>query len=77
MKRYFLITCLRGHAGTGHSTDITFAQEAENLIRAMDMVKRMPSVKHTRCILSGKEITAAEYNNYRKVSAYKRANGFF
>lgn len=73
MKRYFLITCHRGHCGNGHSSTITFAFEAKNLIEAMDMGKRMPSVKHTRMIMSGKEISIDEYNEYRKINAYERS----
>lgn len=76
MKRYFLITCHRGHCGVGHSTAITFAFEAKNLIDAMDMGKKMPSVKHTRMIMSGKEITEEEYHEYRKINAYQRATQF-
>ena len=73
MKRYFLITCHRGHCGNGHSSAITFAFEAKNLIEAMDMCKRMPSVKHTRMIMAGKEITEEEYNDYREINAYQRS----
>ena len=73
MKRYFLITCHRGHCGNGHSSAITFAFEAKNLIEAMDMGKRMPSVKHTRMIMAGKEITEEEYNDYREINAYQRS----
>lgn len=72
--KYFLITCPRGHCGSGRHTTITFAFKAKNLLDAMDMAKRMPSVKHTRGILMGKEITAAEYTEYRAKSAYERAN---
>lgn len=71
--RYFLITCHRGHCGFGHSSSITFAFEAKNLIDAMDMGKRMPSVKHTRMIMSGKEITHEEYVAYRQINAYERS----
>ena len=73
MKRYFLITCHRGHCGNGHSSAITFAFEAKNLIDAMDMGKRMPSVKHTRMIMAGKEISFEEYTEYRAVNAYERS----
>ena len=73
MKRYFLITCHRGHCGYGHSTPITFAFEANNLIEAMDMGKKMPSVKHTRMIMFGKEISFEEYTEYRAVNAYERS----
>lgn len=70
--RYFKVTCHRGHCGIGRSTEITFAFEARNLLEAMDKAKRMPSVKHTRVIIQGVEITREAYAEYRKVSAYKR-----
>ncbi len=72
MKRYFMVTCSRGHMGTGNSTEIKFAICAENLLRACDIARKMPSVKHTRMVLSGIEITEQEYKEYRKQSAYKR-----
>lgn len=70
--RYFFVTCHRGHCGIGHSTEIKFAISAANLIEAMDKAKRMPSVKHTRMIIAGAEITKAEYLEYTRVSAYER-----
>ncbi len=70
--RYFLVTCHRGHCGVGRSTEITFAIAARNLLEAMDKAKRMPSVKHTRMIIQGKEITLQAFQEYRTVSAYKR-----
>ena len=73
MKRYFKVTCHRGHCGTGHSTDITFVFVADNLLQAMDKAKRMPSVKHTRLIINGTEITETEYNDRRTKSAYEKA----
>lgn len=73
--KYYLITCHRGHCGIGHSTEITFAIAAKNLLSAMDKAKKMPSVKHTRMICNGREITEAQYKEYRKVSAYARFNG--
>ena len=73
--RFFLITCHRGHCGRGHSTEITFAIQAANLIMAQDKAKRMPSVKHSRGILMGREITEEEYYERRKISAYDRVYG--
>ena len=72
--RYFIVMCHRGHCGTGHSTEIKFAIKANNLIEACDKAKKMPSVKHTRMAIYGKEITEKEYNEYRQVSAYKKFN---
>jgi hypothetical protein len=38
----------------------------------MDLAKAMPGVKHSATVLQCKEISYAEYIEYRKVSAYKR-----
>lgn len=70
--KYYLVMCHRGHCGTGHSTEIQFAIEARNLLDACDIAKKMPSVKHTRMIICGREITKEEYTEYRKISAYDR-----
>lgn len=74
MLKYFMIICHRGHCGCGHSTEIKFAICAKNLLDACDKAKRMPSVKHTRMAIYGREITEQEYHEYRKISAYQRAN---
>ena len=71
---YYFITCQRGHCGNGHSTDIKFAIEAKNLLAACDKARRMPSVKHTKMAIYGREITEQEYTEFRKVSAYERFN---
>ena len=73
MSKYFLITCHRGHCGTKRSTAITFAFKATNLLEAADMAKKMPSVKHTRGIINGREISESEYVAFRARSAYSRA----
>ena len=70
--KFYMVMCHRGHCGVGHSTEIKFAITAKNLLEACDIACRMPSVKHTRMAIYGKEITEAEYNEYRKVSAYER-----
>ncbi len=73
--KFFMIVCHRGHCGCGNSTEIKFAIAARNLLEAMDKARKMPSVKHTRLALYGKEITYEEYTSYRQVSAYKRFGG--
>lgn len=70
--KFYLVTCHRGHCGTGHSVDITFAFRARNLLDACDSARSMPGVKHTRLVISGREITEFEYIEYTKVSAYHR-----
>jgi len=72
--KFYMVMCHRGHCGTGHSTEIKFAFRAKNLLEAMDKAKQMPSVKHSRPIISGKEITEQEYLKIREVSAYAKFN---
>lgn len=72
--KFYMVMCHRGHCGVGHSTEIKFAIAANNLLEACDMAKRMPSVKHTRMAIYGKEITEEEYKDYRAISAYERFN---
>ena len=72
--KFYMVMCHRGHCGNGHSTEIKFAIRAENLLDAIDKARRMPSVKHTRMAIYGKEITETEYNEYSQVSAYERFN---
>ena len=70
--KFYMVMCHRGHCGIGHSTEIKFAITANNLIEACDIARRMPSVKHTRIAIYGKEITEQEFNEYRQISAYER-----
>lgn len=72
--KFYMIMCHRGHCGVGHSTEIKFAIAANNLLEACDKARRMPSVKHTRMVIYGKEITEQEYIEYRQISAYNRFN---
>ena len=72
--KFYMVMCHRGHCGVGHSTEIKFAIRANNLLEACDKARKMPSVKHTRLAIYGKEITEQEYNEYRQVSAYERFN---
>lgn len=70
--RYYRVTCKHGHCGNGRYQPISFVFGATNAIRAMDLAKAMPGVKHSATVLQCKEISYAEYIEYRKVSAYKR-----
>lgn len=72
-KKCFLVTCHRGHCGTKQSTTITFAIRADNLLTATKIARKMPSVKHSKGIICGKEVSELEYHEYRKKSAYERA----
>lgn len=70
--KFYMITCVRGHAGNGKSTDIKFAIAAENMVHACKIAQKMPSVKHTRIVAYGVEITETEFLQYRQISAYDR-----
>ena len=64
--KFYMVMCHRGHCGTGHGTEIKFAIRANNLLEACDKARRMPSVKHSRMAIYGKEITEQEYREYRE-----------
>ena len=70
--KFYMITCVRGHAGNGKSTDIKFAIAAEDMVKACAIARKMPSVKHTRMVAYGREITEEEFLEYRQISAYER-----
>lgn len=70
--KFYMVTCARGHVGNRKETDIKFAIMAENLLNACDIARKMPSVKHSRMVCYGHEITEQEFNDYRTISAYKR-----
>ena len=74
MEKYYMVVCHRGHCGCGHSTEIKFAIKAKNLLEACDKARHLPSVKHTRMVVYGNEISEQEYIEYRQVSAYERYN---
>ena len=67
-----MITCERGHCGIKRSSEIKFAIIAETLLHACNIARKMPSVKHSKPILFGKEITETEYLEYKQLSAYER-----
>lgn len=70
--KYWMVTCVRGHCGSGHETEITYAIAAHSLVHAFSIARKMPSVKHTRLPLRGHEITEQEFTEYRQISAYER-----
>ena len=72
--KYFSVTAKHGHMATGRYMPITFAIRAESIFSAIDYAKTMPGVKHDSpsVILDAHEITACEYMELRKCSAYER-----
>lgn len=72
---YYKVTAIRGHSGAGKGNTITFVFEAESSYEAMQKAKRMPAVKHSsKHIKSVELVTKEEYDELRKVSAYKEVN---
>lgn len=73
--RYFKITVIRGHLGTGYSHGtMTFYCKAKNLLEAMDEARRHGGVKHTKMPLNAQECSKEEYEANIKISAYERAH---
>ena len=70
--KYYKVTCYRAHQGRGRSVPISFYIAAENVLHASRIAQRMPGVKHSRMVMSCVPITAEEYIEGRKRSAYHR-----
>ena len=70
--KYYKVTCHRAHQGRGRSIPISFYITAENALHASRIAQRMAGVKHSRFIMSCVPITAEEYFEGRKISAYHR-----
>lgn len=71
-KKYYAVTVPQGHCGAKQSRDITFYFEAYDALHAMNLARRMPSVKHSRICSKTREISKEEYLEKRKVSSYHR-----
>ena len=71
-QKYYKVTTYRAHVGIGKTVDITFYIAAQNAAHASRIAQRMPGVKHSRMIMSCVPITAEEYIEGRKMSAYHR-----
>ena len=71
-QKYYKVTTYRAHVGIGKTVDITFYIAAQNAAHASRIAQRMPGVKHRRCVMSCVPITAEEYLEGRKRSAYHR-----
>lgn len=69
--RYYRVICKQGHHGHKRYQPIVFVFGATDAIRAMDLAKKMPSIKHNAMIIECREISYSEYMEHRKVSAYK------
>ena len=70
--KYYKVTCHRAHQGRGRSVPISFYIIAENVLHASRIAQRMSGVKHSKSIMSCVPITAEEYIEGRKISAYHR-----
>lgn len=69
---YFKVTAKQGHYGTGRYQPITFAIKAKDMLSAISIAKKMPSVKHHDSVLQAVMITKEEYKELRQTSAYDR-----
>lgn len=69
---YFKVTAKQGHCGTGRYQPITFAIKAKDILSAISIAKKMPSVKHNNFVLQAVMITKEEYKELRQTSAYNR-----
>lgn len=70
--KYYKVTTHRGHVGVGRSVSITFYIAAQSALHASRIAQRMPGVKHSKCVMSCVPVTAEEYIEGRKISAYHR-----
>ena len=70
--KYYKATCHRAHQGRGRSVPISFYIIAENVLHASRIAQRMAGVKHSKSVMSCIPITAEEYIEGRKISAYHR-----
>lgn len=70
--KYYRVSCHYGHQGSGRSVPITFYISANNALEASLKARRMSGVKHTKPVMSCVSISAEEYWEGRKISAYRR-----
>ena len=70
--KFYKVTVERGHMGVGKALETVFYFKAQNAYHAMCLAQKMPSVKHTKLPLKTEEITAEEYYEGRKKSAYHK-----
>lgn len=71
---YFKISVPRGHVGAYKCAEITFYFKAKDLVTAISLARKMPSVKHHAKIgfFSGEKVSREEYEEARKISAYDK-----
>ena len=70
---FYKVTCPRGHVGNGKETEIAFYFKAKDIMQALSIARKMPSVKHHKAIgFNAIAITPEEYYKKIKVSAYER-----
>lgn len=72
VMKYYKIHTLRGHLGAGRTGEIIFYVKAADISKAIAKTKRMPAVKHSKFVVSAKEISLSEYLEGRQTSAYDR-----
>lgn len=67
---YYVVTVEQGHQGCGNCSYLKFAFEAKTLLDAVDMARKMPSVKHSKLCVNAKQVDYDEYLQCRNVNSY-------
>lgn len=77
-KNYYTVVVNLGHQGIGRTIETAFYVCANSIIQAMDIVKRMPAVKHCQTPILVKNISKKEFFigrkykcAYRNISPYQ------
>lgn len=70
---YFKVTAHRAHQGGNRAATITFYLIAENALYACEAARSFPGVKHGRPVINCIPISLEEYQEGRKISAYRKA----
>lgn len=74
MTKYYAITMERGHVGTKNfSQHITFYIATDNMLKACDIAKKMPGVKHSRFPVKAIEVDENTFTlqKMNKYNAYE------
>lgn len=71
IMKHYKVTVMKAHLGRGRNQYITFFIRAESALKASEIAKNFPGVKHSKPVMCCVPITLAEYVEGRKISAYK------
>lgn len=68
---YYKVVVKFGHQGMGKYVDGAIYVEAEDLIKAIDVARAFPAVKHTKLPLEAREISKEEFEIGRQKNVYE------